>query len=102
MTDQVHTNETPRGLLGFLGKIAGPKGFFGPGFWADFKEGWNEKNNEQRQSVVFKAQQDTSTLDFDEDEDEVSTYQYSSLLYPTTLYPEMYYSRLSGAGFEDE
>lgn len=51
MTDQLHTNATQRGLLGFLGKIAGPKGFFGSGFWADFKEGWDKTNPNDKAGV---------------------------------------------------
>lgn len=32
-------------IFHFLGAIAGPKGFFGPGFFADFKEGWVSSAN---------------------------------------------------------
>lgn len=91
MTDQIHTNETPRGLLGFLGKIAGPKGFFGPGFWADFKEGWDQK----------KASQDSVSPDiassmFQEEEkmrEQIfcdpmpSDYNYPELIFPRLTYP---------------
>lgn len=55
MTDQVHTNETQRGffagILNVLGLIAAPNGFFGPGFWADFKEGYNE-SRQPRQPLI--------------------------------------------------
>lgn len=46
MTDQLHTNDTPRGffagIANALGMIVGPKGFFGPGFFKDFNEGFKE------------------------------------------------------------
>lgn len=43
--EQDRQEKEPRGLFSgiaaFFGAIAGPKGFFGPGFWTDFKEGWD-------------------------------------------------------------
>ena len=64
MTDQLHTNETPRGLLGFLGKIAGPNGFFGPGFWADFKEGWSNDTKASAQEDCIHVNDDSDLNPF--------------------------------------
>ncbi|MDO4642774.1 MAG: hypothetical protein Q4A74_02930 [Cardiobacteriaceae bacterium] len=45
----------PQKMISLLGVIIGPKGFFGPGFWADFKEGWNADQAQTR--LVHKTKQ---------------------------------------------
>ncbi|MDO4642773.1 MAG: hypothetical protein Q4A74_02925 [Cardiobacteriaceae bacterium] len=62
-TQTTITTET-RGFVGTLaaiwnasfGLIVGPKGFFGPGFWADFKEGWNA--DQAQPHVASQEEQD--------------------------------------------
>lgn len=42
-------------VLSFLGLIAGPRGFFGPGFWQDFKEGWEASTKPRPRTEPAKS-----------------------------------------------
>lgn len=67
-----HGNATPaNGLWGVLKQIVTVNGFFGPGFWQDFKEGWQEEA--QRQQAAQAAARAAYVPEDDEDVGEVES-----------------------------
>lgn len=72
--DTAHGNATPaNGLWGVLKQIVTVNGFFGPGFWQDFKEGWQEATAKQAAapSAAYDDEDEAVNINlFEEDYDD--------------------------------